>query len=133
MRTLVLILVILVVALGGTFYVASEKSGEVVKLRTSDETGRSYETSLWIVEDGPTLWIRAGSPTRHWYQRLQKTPRVELDWRGKTTPYLASPEAASTGRVNALLKQSYGWAFDLISLFSDPQLAVAVRLSPIME
>ena len=42
-------------------FAASELGGEVVTLTTLDAEGARHETSLWIVEDDGSLWLRAGN------------------------------------------------------------------------
>ncbi len=127
--TIVLITLIALIAVG---YVASEKVGEVVLLKTTDGAGGTHETRLWIAEDEGQLWLRAGMPKNQWFVRIRSNPEVELT-RGEETQAMTAvpvetPEARD--RVHVLMAQNYGWGDRLIGLMRDPTNSIAVRLDP---
>lgn len=132
MRTIVLVLVLIAVLLVGGLMAASELGGEVVTLTTVDADGRSYETSLWIVEDEDDLWLRAGMASNAWYHRLQRNPHVTLRWKdGREVKYEAVPMPDRTARINKRMAEDYGVADRMISLMRDSDESVAIRLDPV--
>jgi hypothetical protein len=133
MRSLLPLLVLALVGFAGLVYVASEYGGEVVTLRTEDADGRVYETHVWIVDDGNTQWLRAGSATSHWYKRLVDNPEVEVERDGISHRYEALPMASATAHVNDLMALRYGWADWVISWVRDPENCVAIRLDPLPD
>ena len=118
------------VAFGIAVALAGDLGGEVVKITTFDAIRTPFTTKIWIVEEGPTLWVRAGSEGAEWYQRLVQRPGVELERNGRVTPYRATPVREATPGVNALMAAKYGWADWLIGLVRNRDNAVAVRLDP---
>ena len=131
MRTLLLVLAILALAFGAAILVSSEYAGEVVVLSTMDAEGREFDTSLWIVEDGGGLWLRAGSTDSAWYQRLEQRPTVKLRRGSETGRYRAVPVPHKTERIVALMAYNYGAADRLTGLLRDSEESMAIRLDPI--
>lgn len=88
------------------------KSGEVVTLTTHDRSGVAYQTRLWILDDGSTLWLRAASAGCIWYDRLLSDPHVRIERNGRARAFIAEPDQGPriTARVNALMREKYGWA-----------------------
>jgi len=107
---------------------ASEFGGEVVEIETYDVRGRSYETSLWIVDLYGTVWLRAGNPDATWLQRLIKNPEVYVTRDGLRAAYRAEVVGDFGGRVNDGMREKYGSADRLISTIHDDEGVVAVRL-----
>jgi hypothetical protein len=124
-----LLLVAVVIALFGAVIIASE-SGEVVVLRTYDSSQVSYETRLWIIEEGYDLWLRAGEPDSGWFQRLKLQPDVELTRAGETHRYRATPVEDPDVRdwLNGRLAEKYGWADSLVGVLGDRSVSVPIRL-----
>jgi len=133
MRSILPLLVLAVVGFAGLVYVASEYGGEVVILRTQDAGGRVYETHVWIVDEGPTQWLRAGSSNSQWYRRLVDHPEVEVERQGVPHRYKALPMASATSHVNDLMALRYGWADWVISWVRDSNNSVAIRLDPLPD
>ncbi|HME74062.1 MAG TPA: hypothetical protein VKM54_30005 [Myxococcota bacterium] len=123
-------LLMVALAFGVAVLLAGDLGGEVVKITTFDSIRTPFTTKVWIVEEGPTLWIRAGSPSAEWYQRLVQGPGVEIERKGRVTRYRAIPVKEATPGVNALMAAKYGWADWLIGLVRSRDNAVAVRLDP---
>ena len=130
MSRLIQLLVAAALAFGVALLLAGQLGGEVVKLTTTDEVGAQYTTSLWIVDDGRTLWLRAGNPNSAWFNRLPTRPDVELERAGRLTKYRAIPAKDATPGINSLMAQKYGWADWLIALVVNHDNSVAVRLDP---
>ena len=131
MRTLTWILGVLMavaVIFFGAQIVASE-TGEVVILYT-DDGGDEAATRLWVVDHDGHQWLRTGGDSG-WYARLVAEPRVELERDGARRPYLAVPEPAMSGRINALMKEKYAWREDIVSVLAGSRdRAMAIRLAP---
>ena len=130
MSRLFTILLMGALAFGVAVLLAGDLGGEVVKITTFDGIGTPFTTKVWIVEEGPTLWIRAGSPNAEWYQRLVPRPALQLERNGRVARYRAIPVKEATPGVNALMAAKYGWADWLIGLVRNRDNAVAVRLDP---
>ena len=108
--------------------IASEYGGEVVEIETYDVRGRSYPTSVWVVELYGDTWIRAGGPTATWLQRLVKNPEVYVTRDGVRAAYRAEVVADFGGRINDGMREKYGRADRLISTIHDDEEVVAIRL-----
>lgn len=124
------VLGLLLVGLVALFVFAGDLGGEVVTLRTADTVGVMHDTSLWVVDDGGRQWLRAGSTTSSWYERILVKPEVELVRNGQTGRYTAVQVEGSRERINALMAERYGWADRLIGLVRSRDGAVAIRLDP---
>lgn len=109
-------------------------TGELVTLHTVDEQGRSYESTLWLVElPGAGLHLRSGDPGSGWLARLALHPLVELERGGDAEPYraLAVPEDGVRSAVNEAMARKYGPADRFVRRFVDFARSVPVRLEPI--
>lgn len=123
-------LMVAALAFGGAVLLAGDLGGEVVKITTFDAIRTPFTTKVWIVDQGSTVWIRAGSPNAEWFQRLSQRSAVELERNGRVTRYRAVPVKEATSGVNTLMAAKYGWADWLIGLVRSRDNAVAVRLEP---
>ena len=132
MRVL-LVLLVLIVAFVGAISIASETGGEVVVVTTRDDSGREFETSLWIVEHRGSQYLRAGDRGNSWYVRLKARPRIKMERHGTVGFYRAVPEPALNATIDELMARDYGWADQLIGLMRDPSQSMAIRLERINE
>ena len=124
----VLIALVLVMSLS---FAASELGGEVVTLTTTDAEGDSHETSLWIVEDEGSLWLRASNPGSGWLKRITAKPDVELSRGGESTRYRAEIVRGRSDRINEKMAEAYGWADSVIGVMRDSSSTMAIRLVPL--
>jgi len=108
---------------------ASEFGGEVVILHTLDERGGDYTTSLWLVEDGHYLYLRAGKPESTWLLRLQTNPDIELERGGRRLSFRARAAPRYRDQVNERMSVKYGWADWLVSQVRDPSTTMPVQLT----
>jgi hypothetical protein len=107
---------------------ASENGGEVVTLKTYTQNGYDFSTTLWVIDDHRTLYVRSGDPDSAWLGRLRANPRVELTRNGEVTVYRAVPTPRLRDRINYLMAERYGLADQLIGFMRDSSQAVPVRL-----
>lgn len=119
--------------LGLAQFGASE-SGEVLVLETLDAAGQSHETRIWVVDDAGVAWVRGGEDSG-WVQRLLQNPEVRAERMGRQASLRAVPfrEPAVRDRVNALMREKYGFADRFIALsLGDPDRvgALPIRLDP---
>ena len=131
MRVLVFLVAFVAALLAGAVVVASEMGGEVVVVTTSDERGVEFETSLWIVEDVGSQWLRAGNRESAWCQRLLANPVIKMERGGEVATYRAHAEPDATARVNGLMARDYGLADRVVGLLRDDAKSLAIRLEPI--
>lgn len=122
--------VLAIVASIGLQFLASEASGEVVVLTTSDDTGTTLETRLWIVDHNGEAWLRAGMDQAGWYNRILKNSSVTLVRNDRSASYTAVPVPVATASISSLIREKYGWGDALISWALGRKAAVAVRLDP---
>ena len=125
--SLVALLVVLFVAVA-----AMSPSSEVVTLVTVDARGTSYETQLWIIDNGDTQWLRAGNPDSPWAKRLRANSDVDLVRAGDRKPYRAIPVETTKARdrLNAAMAEKYGASNTLVSIWSDHEAVVPIRIDP---
>ncbi|HEX7035646.1 MAG TPA: hypothetical protein VF210_07720 [Pseudomonadales bacterium] len=109
--------------------VFASEGGEVVVLYTGDD---EQATRLWVVDDAGAIWLRSGAGgDSGWFRRLEDDPHVALERSGTRRRYLATPVPEMTGRINALMREKYGWRDRVISLtVAGREDAVAIRLVP---
>jgi len=129
-KRLAIIAIIAVVGLLGLQYAASETTGEVVVLTTTDAAGMAHETRLWIVDSDGSAWLRAGGGESGWYARLLQQPRVSLARNGQSATFTARPVPEATTKVTELMQKKYGWGETLISSTLDRSTSVAIELVP---
>jgi hypothetical protein len=127
MRAALVVLVIL-----GGLIVGSAKlteDMEVVVLTTYQE-GVAYNTQLWVLDDGFTVWIRAGGTDRRWYKRLLAQPNVGLERDGLMRGYTAEPDPDPriVARVNHLMREKYGLADRIFSAIHTWSEVMPIRL-----
>lgn len=88
----------------------SPAARETVLLHTAAVRNQDHYATIWVVDDGPYLWIRAENRSRRWLDPVLSKPRLELRRAGATLRYDArafdTPEAAA--RVDALFRAKYG-------------------------
>ena len=125
-----LLVLVALVGLALLQYAASESTGEVVVLTTTDAAGETHETRLWIVDNGGQAWLRAGQDSAGWYARIQQNPRVELTRDGETNAFIAVPQPAATDSINALIREKYTWGAKVIARLIPSGGKVAIRLDP---
>ncbi len=129
-KRLVIFVVIVVVGLLGLQYAASEITGEVVVLTTTDDAGADHETRLWIVDSEGSAWLRAGMAESGWYARILRQPKVTLARNGQSAAFTALPTPEATSKVTNLIQQKYGWGETLLSSTLDRSTSVAIKLTP---
>jgi len=85
---------------------------DVGVLRTFDVQGMDFYTTLWVIDDGEFVWIRANSPDRKWLSYVRKNPDVQLRRFGRQRAYRAmvfdKPEARAF--VGPRFREKYGLA-----------------------
>jgi len=106
--------------------------GEVVTLQTSNASGASFETSVWVVEDAGSLWLRAGRGNATWLARLRVRPEVTIERHGERRAFHAVPveDDGARERVNAGMAAKYGAADRILARFVDHSRSVPIRLDP---
>ncbi|MFT6094073.1 MAG: hypothetical protein ACJA2Q_001975 [Pseudohongiellaceae bacterium] len=111
--------------------VASELGGEVVTLERAEEDGESSRVRVWIVDNDDASWIEHGDSESYWLGHLLDSNEVVLERGGDTRSYEGTPDPGSHERYHDLRRQKYGWADQLIELFSGGRIncdGVPVRL-----
>ena len=90
----------------------SRSAYETAVLHTPDVRNWDTYTTLWVVDDGHNLWIRAESRDRLWLDFLRDNPRVELRRNGRTSSYRANLYDTTKTRsyVDELFLSKYGLA-----------------------
>jgi acyl transferase domain-containing protein len=115
----------------GRIYLEVGPGNTLTTLATRNAEGTTFETSLWIIEDEGSLWLRAGNPDSSWLKRIRATPQVEVTRGDETVVYLAEVVSGRSGRVNQRMAEEYGWADQVIALMRDSESTRAIRLVPV--
>lgn len=106
-------------------------SSEVVDLETSDPRGGALQTSVWVVDVGGEVWIRATEPEDLWFVRLQANPDVRLLRDGVRTSRRARIVDGFDDKVDDAMREKYGWADQVLAWLRDPADYVSIRLEPV--
>ena len=120
----------LVVFVFGLSFIASEKGGEVVTLRTTDAVGTVHETRIWVVDADGHAWLRAGDPRSGWLARLSAKSQVDVERAGQSATFTAVPQPSERDRINALFRAKYGNADRYIGALFGRDDATPIRLDP---
>lgn len=132
-------LVVVILLLWGSMLLLAEYGGEVVDLRTTDASGATFETRLWVVDDAGSTWLWAAAPGRRWLQRLRTHPEVQIVRGGEVARYRAVPVETDEARqrIGRLIVERYGVAAHALALIHHALLqhaqtdAVPIRLEPL--
>ena len=132
-------LVAAILLLYGGMILLGEYGGEVVELHTTDASGTTFETRLWVVDDSGFTWLFAAAPNRSWLQHLRTRPEVELVRGRDVLRYRAVPVETDEvrQRIFWLVAKRYGLAFNALALIHHavldhpPTEAVPIRLDPL--
>ena len=110
----------------------SHATDEVAVLRTKGTGHIEHYASVWYVQTGNALWIRAENRERHWLAEIRANPRVELAVGGRTRAYVADPMDVPNYQafVDAEFRKKYGVADWVRSLKGDRD-TLPIRLEPI--
>ena len=128
-RTLLLIL------LGLSCFLAwrtlSRGAHEIAVLHTSTVENRDHFATVWMVDDGPYLWIRAEDPARRWLPAVREEPSVSLRRAGREYAYRAALWDTPEGRayVDPLFRAKYGLADEARAFFRRTE-TIPIRLDP---
>jgi hypothetical protein len=131
--------VAVILLLWGTMVLLAECGGEVVDLRTTDVSGATFETRLWVVDDSGSIWLWAAAPGRRWLDHLRAHPEVRVVRGGKVAHYRAVPVETGEARqrIGWLTVERYGVAAHALALIHHVVLrhaqaeAVPIRLDPL--
>jgi len=130
LKTIAILIFFALLGLLALQWAASETTGEVVVLQSTDSEGNTHKTRLWVVDSGGEAWLRAGQDSAGWYQQIKTNPAVSMTRAGETRNYTAVPSPAATDTVNGLMRAKYGWGESVISKIFARANSVAVRLAP---
>jgi hypothetical protein len=129
-RTLQIALVALAAYLG--WQNLSLATTDVVVLRTFGTGHVEHYASLWVIEDGRHLWIRADNRERRWLEHVRANRQVELSRGGQTRAYQVTffddPDARAY--VDSRIRQKYGFA-DWVRALIDVRDTLPIRLERI--
>ena len=109
--------------------------GEVVTLLTK-ESGREYQTHLWIIEIDDREFLRANRPDSRWLARLEADPAVGVRRsrasHGPVEHYWARviDDAELRFRVDDEIAKKYSYADRVRGRFVDREKSRLVELTP---
>ena len=126
---------LLLILLGLSCFLAwrslSRAAHETAVLHTSTVENRDYFATVWVVDDGPYLWIRAEDPARRWLPAVREEPSVSLRRAGREYAYRAALWDTPEGRayVDPLFRAKYGLADEARAFFRRTG-TIPIRLDP---
>jgi hypothetical protein len=129
MRHIGVLVVLVPILFWITTFAAENLGGEVAVLYTSDGT-RTFQSNVWLVEDGTDIWLRANQPTRAWLDRVINQPNVKLRRGEIMRDYTATPLSHRRSEINSHMVVNYGWAEWLLAFVEDRDQSVPVYLDP---
>jgi len=142
MRTLAWLagaIVAVILLLGVGMVLLAEFGGEVVDLRTTDASGGTLETRLWVIDDSDSTWLWSAAPGRRWLRHLRTHPEVQVVRGGEIARYRAEPVETDEARqrIGWLTVERYGAAAHALALIHHVVLrhaqteGVPIRLDPL--
>jgi hypothetical protein len=130
MKQIITVVLLLPFLYVGAVFLASEYGGEVVEIETVDVFGRTFPTSLWIVDSYGDTWLRAGDPEAVWLQRIRINPSITVTRNGVKARYDAEVVEDFADRINEAMREKYGLADEIIAPLRNADEVVAIRLTP---
>ena len=111
-----------------------DKTAEVDIETSRGEGAPVHRTTIWIVVDGDTAYIRSvRGPKGRWYREIVANPKGAIYVGERRTPVVASAanDEASIARVSALLTQKYGkrWPESTDAMLRAETLETTLRLA----
>ncbi len=110
-KVLITAVVIVVVAIIGTTYLALEL-GQVAIVETMKPDGKGPRyTHVWYVQDGESLYLEAGHPDNPWVRDLEHSKTLKLAGEGIDGEYIftQSQEVSDHDRIRRMMRSKYGW------------------------
>jgi hypothetical protein len=109
----------------------SRGAQETVVLHTGTVGHEDHFATLWVVDDGPRVWIRAENRARRWLGPVRVNPNVELRRAGRTYRYraVAFDDPDAVAYVDALFRKKYGFA-DRVREALGARDPLPIRLEP---
>ncbi len=110
-RTNILWAIAVVLVLGG-LKVLELASSDVAVLHTRDTEYQDSYTTLWVVEESRSLWIRAATPNRKWLAEVRPGTQIWLERDDFNSSYQAtiSRDKGIRERVDRMMREKYGLA-----------------------
>ena len=110
-RTNILWAIAVVLVLGG-LKVLELASSDVAVLHTRDTEYQDSYTTLWVVEESRSLWIRAATPNRKWLAEVRPGTQIWLERDDFNSSYKAtiSRDKGIRERVDRMMREKYGLA-----------------------
>jgi hypothetical protein len=98
-------------------------------IHTSGTSNEDRFSNVWLVEDGPFVWIRAGAKEPKWLEQVRANPDVELRHDGYSRRYFATIMDTRDARslVTPMFRSKYGLADRLRELVVGRD-AIPIRL-----
>ena len=108
-------------------------SAETLDLETSDPRGGALQTSLWVVDVGGDVFVRATDPEALWLGRLRSQPDVRVLRDGVRSPRRALIVEGVDEKVDHAMREKYGRADEALAWLRDPADFVVIRLDPVRD
>jgi hypothetical protein len=108
-----------------------------IEIETSrGDAARVHRTTIWIVTDGDTAYVRSvRGPQGRWYRELSANPTGAIHAGGHRTAVTAAAvsDSATIQRVSDLLRQKYEarWPGPTASMLREETLPTTMRLSAV--
>ena len=104
-----------------------------IDIETRSRAGQPRRTTIWVVVDGGTPYIRSvrGSAGA-WYRQARANPKVTIHVDGRRLTATAAPatDEDSVNRVSAALRKKYGNTQSTKSMLLPNTLETTLRLEP---
>ncbi len=123
---------IALVLVGGGLTILESASSDVAVLHTRDTGYQDRYTTLWVVEDSRSLWVRAATPDRKWLAEVRPGTQIRLERYDSEASYRAtiSRDKVIRERVDRMMREKYGLADRVRELVLGTD-TVPVRLMPV--
>lgn len=102
---------------------------EVVTLVVPRAGVQDHYARLWVVDDGPYVWIRAETPDRSWLDAIEERTRVTLWRNGEKQRFRATVHERAAPYVDPLFREKYGLV-DRVRELVWRRHSVPIRLKP---
>jgi hypothetical protein len=108
---------------------------EEVEIETSGDDGRRRRTTIWVVVDGGTVYVRSvRGPAGRWYRELSARPDGVLHAAGLHLPVHAvgAADPATVASVSQAYRRKYerNWPRETASMLREHTLPTTLRLEP---
>lgn len=132
LKSVVSLLVLIVLSLLTTTWVALEQDGVLV-VETHSIDGDLRATHIWFVENEGKIYLEGGNPNNPWVKDLESLDVIRIAGEGRDGEYRFTVNESPSHHdlIRNLMRRKYGWRDWWVDLLFDTSESSLIELEPI--